>query len=91
MCQLTRYRALEEHRFPAIKCFGVSGGGIRFNSSKPQDSPKRLFRKPLIVGLGLEVLYDESKLRLTNLLVEIGKDVRRPEVRIVLGNFVLQY
>jgi hypothetical protein len=88
---LTRPRALEEHCFPAVKGLSVLSGGIRFHSSNPQDSPKRLFRKPLIVGLGSEVLSDELELLLTNLLVEIGKDVRRPEVRIVLGNFVLQY
>jgi hypothetical protein len=88
---LTRPPALEEHRFSAIKGFGVMGGCIRFHSSEPQDSPKRLLRKPSIFSLGSEVFHDELELLLTNLLVEMEKDVRCPEVRIVLGNFVLQY
>jgi hypothetical protein len=80
---------LQRH-LSAIESFRVLFGRHRFHSSQPEDGPKHVFRKPVLVSLGLETFKYVSDFEPADLFVEVYEQIRLAQIAIILRDFVFQ-
>src|SRR5262249_27420554 len=73
-----------------VERFGPALWSIALDGAHRHDSAKRLGPKPRAPGLGVEMLDEQLDLAVGDALGKGNEHVGRPEVPLVLGDFVLQ-
>src|SRR5260370_41063190 len=73
-----------------VERLGVTAGCVAFDSSQSHEGEKCILPKPTLAVLGAESVHDLGNFLLADPRLEWHKQIRPPQVAVVLWNFVFQ-